>query len=130
MKVEAVSERKSQALESLEQAIHLLMSCSSCCFHPLIWILTSIGSLGPPSTVDAVSKDLLIASEKSHESFGSEDHIISVGTRLKRTIHPNNPATLDAQSNLIPETRTILFEGKICAGKWLWFLCGAISAVN
>jgi len=64
------------------------------------------------------------------KSLLSSNNIISVGSRLKRTIHPNNPSTLDANSNLASHSRSIALVRKVIGTERLRLFDRTVGSID
>jgi len=120
-----------QATELLEETIDGLMVRSGNCFHALIRIVKSIGSERPTIaiTVGAIGKKEFIKSQCFIQTISADGKVGPVSWSIG-TIDPDNPTSLNTDTNLIPETRMLELLGAPLATERSWLIDLEISSIN
>ena len=100
-----VPEAVMEDIELLQKTVDILMPRSGLTFHPLISVLLSSRGVTPAVSISigTICKEDLIRSKGITHSIPGNTQIRPVTCRI-RTIDPNNPASLDADTNFIAET--------------------------
>jgi len=126
-----MAEAVSQAMELLEETIDGLMAGSSNCFHVLIRIVKSIRSERPTIaiTAGAIRKEEFISSQSFIQTISADGKVGPVAWSIG-TIDPDNPTSLNTDTNLIPETRMLELLGAPLAAERSWLIDLEISSIN
>jgi len=126
-----MAEAVSQTMELLEETIDGLMAGSSNCFHVLIRIVKSIRSERPTIaiTVGTIGKKEFIRSQCFIQTISADGKIGPVSWSTG-TIDPDNPTSLNADANLMPETRMLELLGVPLAAERSWLIDLEISSIN
>ena len=126
-----VSKAISQTMELLENTIHSLVPGSSDSLHPLIRSVESIRRVAPPVSVRirTVGKEHLIRSQGISQTITADRQIRPVPRRI-RTIDPNNPARLDAETDLVSKTGVLELMAVPLLAERRWLVDFEISAID
>jgi len=115
----------------LEEAIDCLMSCSCHCLHVLLSCVVATRSETPAMRilVATISNKQLIIHQSLIQSVSANAEIRPLASRV-RTIHPYNPASLNADANLIPEASMFDFVGAPLSIEWSWLIHFEVCAIH
>jgi len=125
------AEAVSHAMELPEWTIDGLMAGSGNCFHVLIRIVETSWIEQPTIVIfaGAISKENFISSQSCIQAISADGKVRPVSWSTG-TIDLNNPASLNADTNLTPETGTLEHLGVPLATKRSWLIDLEISPIN
>ena len=120
-----------EGTKDFEVLIHSLMPSSGHCLHVRLPCVVATRS-GAPSmrvSVATISNKHLSNPQSLIQTVSANGEIGPLTSRV-RTIHPDNPSSLDADPNLIPESSMLELVGAPLAAPWSWFINQKVSAIH
>jgi len=107
------------------------MAGSSNCFHVLIRIVDTSWSKRPTIAifVGAIGKEDFISSQSFIQTISADSKVGPVAWSIG-TIDPNNPTSLNADTNLVPETSMLELLGVPLATERSWLVDLEIGSID
>jgi len=126
-----VSKAVSQTMELLHDAVDSLVTGSSDSFHPLICIVETIWSVRPSIFISicTLCKEEFIRCKRLIQSIPADCQIGPVPRRIW-SIDPNNPASLDAGTDLVSKTGVLELLAVPLLAPWGGFIDFEIRAID